>query len=214
MCRKRNIRAYGFTLIELMTTLGVVAVILAFAAPNFREFILNSRMTGSANDLLTSLQFARSEAIKRQRPVAVCPSTDPSATPPVCRADAVWSDPGTQTGLVVWEDTNGDAAPGAGETVIAPRDVLGSSLTVRSNFIAVVYQASGFPNFSDLAVSPPARVVLICDSRTNQRIGTNYRKRIVAISNTGRAAILKDVDAVERLGGQAFVGDALTCPDN
>src|SRR5262245_60441301 len=170
MGRTRNIRARGFTLIELMTTLGVAAVILALAAPNFREFVLNSRMTGSANDLLTSLQLARSEAIKRQRPVGVCPSLNPGATPPVCRADAVWSDPGTQTGLVVWEDTNGDATPGPGETVIAPHDLLGASLTVRSNFSAVVYQSSGFPNFSDLAPTPPARVVLICDSRANQRI--------------------------------------------
>jgi type IV fimbrial biogenesis protein FimT len=211
MGRKRTLR--GFTLIELLTTLAVAAVIFAIAAPNFREFLLNSRMTGSANDLLTSLQLARSEAIKRQRPVAVCPSVDPFAAPPVCRVDAVWSDSASQAGLVVWEDTNGDATPGAGEAVIAPQDMIGSTLTVRSNFNAVVYQASGFPDFFDLAPNPPVRVLLICDQRANAVIGENFRKRVLAITNTGRAEVVKAVAAVNSLGPAGFVAGNLACPE-
>ncbi|HJS21578.1 MAG TPA: GspH/FimT family pseudopilin [Steroidobacteraceae bacterium] len=207
MGRKR-ITTTGFTLIELMVTLSVAGVILAFAAPNFREFLLNSRMTGSANDLLTSLQLARSEAIKRQRPVAVCPSLNPLATPPTCRADAVWSDGAAQAGLVLWEDTNGDASPAAGEPVIAPQELLGPSLTVRSNFNAVVYQPNGF---ADVPGNPAARVVLICDERINSRVGDNYRKRVLSVNRTGRAEILKDIAAVDLLEGVAF-GDTGNCP--
>jgi type IV fimbrial biogenesis protein FimT len=207
MRRKRSIR--GFTLLELLITLTVASVILAIATPNFRQFVLNSRMTGAANDLLTSLQFARSEAIKRQRPVGLCPSVNPQATPPACRNDAVWSDDTTQAGLVVWEDTNGDATPTAGEPVLAPEDLLGSSLTVRSNFNAVVYQPSGF---AVIPGNPVVSVVLICDERANRTIGDTYRKRVISVHRTGRAEILKNVAAVDLLEDGAFGGGG-NCPE-
>jgi type IV fimbrial biogenesis protein FimT len=191
-----------------MVTLMVAGTILAMAAPSFREFILNSRMTGSANDLLTSLNLARSEAIKRQRPVAICPSLDPQASPPTCRGAAVWSDTASQAGLVLWEDTNGDGAPAASEAVIAPQDVLGSSLTVRSNFNAVVYQPSGF---AEVPGNPAVRVVLICDERANRTIGDSYRKRLISVNRTGRPEVLKGIAAVDLLEDEAF-GDTGNCP--
>lgn len=206
MGRKRT--QNGFTLLELMITLMVAGTILGMAAPSFREFVLNSRMTGSANDLLTSLNLARSEAIKRQRPVAICPSLDPQASPPTCRGAAIWSDTASQAGLVLWEDTNGDGTPAAGEAVIAPQDILGSSLTVRSNFNAVVYQPNGF---ADVPGNPAVRVVLICDERANSNIGDSYRKRLISVNRTGRPEILKGVAAVDLLENEAF-GDTGNCP--
>ena len=191
-----------------MITLMVAGTILGMAAPSFREFVLNSRMTGSANDLLTSLNLARSEAIKRQRPVAICPSLDPQASPPTCRGAAIWSDTASQAGLVLWEDTNGDGTPAAGEAVIAPQDILGSSLTVRSNFNAVVYQPNGF---ADVPGNPAVRVVLICDERANSNIGDSYRKRLISVNRTGRPEILKGVAAVDLLENEAF-GDTGNCP--
>ena len=197
---------------ELMMTLALVAVVLAIGAPNFREFRLNSRMTGSANDLLASLQLARSEAIKRQQPVAICPSQNPEATPPACRVDPVWSDSGAQSGMVVWVDTNDDGVPGAGETVIAPQQVLSSQLTVRSNFNGVTYQPSGFAAFSGLVPNAEARFVLICDERANQQIGDSYRKRVLAITQTGRAQVIKEIAALAGLGSAGFVNGTLACP--
>lgn len=206
MGRKRT--QSGFTLLELMITLMVAGTILGMAAPSFREFVLNSRMTGSANDLLTSLNLARSEAIKRQRPVAICPSLDPRASPPTCRGAAIWSDTASQAGLVLWEDTNGDGTPAAGEAVIAPQDILGASLTVRSNFNAVVYQPNGF---ADVPGNPAVRVVLICDERANGSIGDSYRKRLISVNRTGRSEVLKGVAAVDLLEDEAF-GDTGNCP--
>lgn len=63
--------ARGFTLIELMVTLGVLAVLVSIAAPSFNTMIQNNRMTTRANDLVTALQLARSEAIKRGTAVTV-----------------------------------------------------------------------------------------------------------------------------------------------
>lgn len=66
----------GFTLIEMMVTVLVLAILVGVAVPSFRNASLSSRLTGYANDLLASTQVARSEAIKRNAPVFVCASSD------------------------------------------------------------------------------------------------------------------------------------------
>lgn len=62
-------RISGFTLIELMVTVAVLAILVVIALPNYRAFVLNSRMTAQANNFLASLQLARSEAVKRNAPI-------------------------------------------------------------------------------------------------------------------------------------------------
>lgn len=66
----------GFTLIELMITLIIAAVVLAFGVPSFESFIRKGRLTSETNNLIADLQFARSEAIKRGIRVTVCHSAD------------------------------------------------------------------------------------------------------------------------------------------
>jgi type IV fimbrial biogenesis protein FimT len=55
----------GFTLIELMITLAVMAILITAALPSFNEFIKNNRLTTQANDFIAAMNLARSEAIKR-----------------------------------------------------------------------------------------------------------------------------------------------------
>lgn len=69
----------GFTLVELIVTIAVLAILLAIAIPNFQVFIVNGRMTSAANDMMTTLGFARSEAIKRAANITVCASSSGSA---------------------------------------------------------------------------------------------------------------------------------------
>ena len=66
----------GFTLIELMVTLSVAAILLTVAVPNFQIFVMNNRMATQANDLITALNLARSEAVKRAANVTVCASSN------------------------------------------------------------------------------------------------------------------------------------------
>lgn len=71
-------RAYsrGMTMIELMVVVVVLAILFAVAVPSFRNASLGSRLSASANDLLASVQLARSEAIKRNVAVTLCASAD------------------------------------------------------------------------------------------------------------------------------------------
>lgn len=66
----------GFTLIELMVTLAVLGILLTVAVPNFQTFVMNGRMASQTNDLITALNLARSEAVKRAANVTVCASSD------------------------------------------------------------------------------------------------------------------------------------------
>jgi type IV fimbrial biogenesis protein FimT len=66
----------GFTLIELIVTVSIVAILASIAAPSFRAMIKNNRATVEANSLVSALLLARSEAIKRKNNVTVCTSVD------------------------------------------------------------------------------------------------------------------------------------------
>lgn len=70
----------GFTLIELMITLAVMGVLVTLAAPSFYDFILMQRLKAASQQLVTDLQFARSEAASRNQLVRVQFSAGPSGT--------------------------------------------------------------------------------------------------------------------------------------
>jgi type IV fimbrial biogenesis protein FimT len=64
----------GFSLLELMATLAVLAVLLGLAVPSMRLFILNQRVRNASFDLSSALQYARSEATKRDGDVTITPA--------------------------------------------------------------------------------------------------------------------------------------------
>ena len=69
-------RQRGFTLVELMVTIALAALLMAIGVPTFRDVALGSRLSAAANNVLASVQLARSEAIKRNLAVTVCASDD------------------------------------------------------------------------------------------------------------------------------------------
>ncbi|MCK9604947.1 MAG: GspH/FimT family pseudopilin [Methylomonas sp.] len=69
--RSTHVGSLGFTLIELMVTVAIAAILLGVAVPNFSSAIVRSRLTANTNEFITSLNLARSEAIKRGQQVVV-----------------------------------------------------------------------------------------------------------------------------------------------
>ena len=72
----RKALARGMTMIEILITVVILAILMAIAVPSFQNASLGSRLSASANDLLASVQLARSEAIKRNVAVTLCASAD------------------------------------------------------------------------------------------------------------------------------------------
>ncbi len=90
----------GFTLIELMVSLFVLAIILGIAIPSFNDQIRNNRSLTYGEEFATALSYTRSEAVKRGRLVSLCPS---NATQDDCGDD--WTE-----GWLAVLDTNGAAS--------------------------------------------------------------------------------------------------------
>lgn len=63
----------GFTIIELLMTVALLAVLMGLALPSYQEVVKNNCMTTSANNLVSMLQYSRSEAIKRRTNVSITP---------------------------------------------------------------------------------------------------------------------------------------------
>ena len=101
----------GFTLIELMVTLAVAAVLATLAAPFLRDFVTKNRAAGISNELTGAILRARNEAVTRNACVSLCASDDASDETPTCSAGDNWQD-----GWIVFVN------PGCDSSVTGPED--------------------------------------------------------------------------------------------
>lgn len=93
-------RCRGFSLIELMITIAVMAVLLAIGLPSFQGSMRSNRVATGTNELTASIALARSEAIRSPGGAALCPSEDGSTCLP---DDSPWNN-----GWIVWIDGDGN----------------------------------------------------------------------------------------------------------
>jgi type IV fimbrial biogenesis protein FimT len=178
--------ARGFTLVELMVTIGVAAILIGLAVPGFVTTIRDSQMTSASNDLLVSIQLARSEAIKRHLPVSVCRSANATDDAPSCGGGDGWQD-----GWIVFADGT-EAAPDPNGTLDDGEQLLHQSRGFRGSVTAqaaanaapledfVTFLGSGFPQ----GEVPGGRNLLLCDDRHSDGAG-----RVLNISQTGRPQV-------------------------
>ena len=118
----------GFTLIELMVTVAIAAIVLTLGVPSFRDLIQNNRVASTVNGLVTALQLARSEAIKRGGNITLCSSTNGTT----CANSNTWT-----SGWIVTTD-------GADSTkVMRAWPNPGSGQTLTANAPEVVYRSTG-----------------------------------------------------------------------
>jgi type IV fimbrial biogenesis protein FimT len=103
----------GFTLIEILTVITIVAILFALGVPSYQYVTNSNRISGEVNGLLGDMQYARSEAIKEGQTVTVCSSANSTTAAPTCSGTAAW-----QSGWIVFADANGNATVDAGETIL------------------------------------------------------------------------------------------------
>ncbi len=182
--RPRN-NQRGFTLIELIVTLAIAAVMLTLAAPSFLAFKRNSELISQANGLVAALNTARTEAMKRGLGAMVVP-----------RDGQTWA-----SGWRVFVDTNSDSNYTDGtDLVTLEQPALPSYFTVSATGTAgggspyVLYNSSGYPvtksgGFGALTISI-ARTDLSGQDLLEQT-------RRVKLSSTGRLRTCKPTSATD-----------------
>ena len=110
--RYMKIRQTGFTLIELLIVVAIAAILLALAAPSFREMLVKRSVQAAAETLASDMRFARSEALKRSTRTVICRSTDGAKCTAVVGS---WSE-----GWIVYVDSTGLAV----NTLIPAQDLV------------------------------------------------------------------------------------------
>jgi type IV fimbrial biogenesis protein FimT len=132
----------GFTLLELMVTLAVAAILFSVAVPGFQQMVQRNRVITYTNDFIATVNYARSEAIRTASPVSICASSD-GAT-----CTGTWSQ-----GWITFANRDGDnpaeVDAGGVEPVLKVHERLNGQYTLSSDAVfagGVTYDVSGAAN--------------------------------------------------------------------
>jgi len=172
---KNHLQARGLTLVELMITIAVASILLSLAVPSFTTSIRNNRMVTDINELHASLSLARSEAVKRDRNVTMCRSSNGSS----CTGN--WQD-----GWIVFVDNNFNGAVDAGDEILRQHGALGGGDSLAFSQTRVIYDSSG------LARTGSNGTFTLCDSRGAQ----SAKGLVIGVSGRPRLAIDTDSNGI------------------
>lgn len=119
----------GTTLTELLVSLGISAILLTLAVPGYASLMNSHRLAVISNELVLSLQLARSEAVKRGRRVTVCKSSNAMTVHPTCDAATSW-----QSGWITFVDEGSKGVRDPGDTLLHASSGSGHASIVAVNF--------------------------------------------------------------------------------
>jgi type IV fimbrial biogenesis protein FimT len=184
----RHRRFLGISTVELLIVMVIVAILGAYALPNFSTMFRNNRVANEANTLLSLLIFARSEALKRGQNVTVCPSTDGIAC---ALAGSGWGN--YHRGVIVFVDSNFVVGSTAGKRQYggSATDPLENELIIRKDTpLSRNAQIWGNTTIAPSITYRPSGDV-IANGSFYISVGnkTNDCQRRVVISNMGRPRI-------------------------
>lgn len=200
-------QASGFTLIELMITLVVAGILLAWAVPSFTRFLEQTTLTSETNNWVGVINFARSEAITRGERVTVCRTVTPNACDGssdcdcgVSQSGGASGNPNYHGGYLVFTST-GNSQPinflAASNQLLRTGQTQGDRVTIRGNGQAdnaFSFMPDGTLDPNDVAGdgTTARQVVCIADSSADLGSSSNSANsvgRYVAIEVTGRPRV-------------------------
>jgi type IV fimbrial biogenesis protein FimT len=170
-------RASGFTLLELMVTVTILAIGAAIAAPSYSAMIQRNRAKSVASELLAALNLARSEAARRGQPVSICKSSDGSN----CAGSSTQWDSGWI--VFVNEDNDKPAVRDSGELVLLGRQNLPAGVTVRPN-----NNFANYVTYSRMGLAHQMGTFAICsdsDESKAQAIVVDLTRVLLATDSNG-----------------------------
>jgi type IV fimbrial biogenesis protein FimT len=135
--------AAGFSLIELMVAITILALVASTGLPEFNKFVRDVKLSGVASDLRSDIQFARSESIRRNARVLVCPRSTTTST--VC-ATTVTTSTWANGWLVCYDvDANGvcDTASASDPNPSRVRAALISPMVVSGPAAVLTFRPTG-----------------------------------------------------------------------
>jgi len=171
----------GFTLIELIVTIAIIAIAATIAMPSLYQGIQGSRLASQVNSFKGVLATARSEAVKRAVRVTMC-KTNGGAN---CTNNAAV---GWETGWIMFADANNNGALDAGEPLITSQSSMPPNYTLRGNGVVanyISYVASGMTRQKNNALL--AGTMRLCDNSYPGKLGV--ARRDIIINASGRARI-------------------------
>ena len=171
-----NNQQTGFTIIELMITMAIFALTLTVGVPSFKDTLNQNRLAIQVNDFITTLNLARSEAIKRSIQITVCKSAIPSAISPECTVSGSWSQ-----GWITFVDSDKDGVVD-GEEVLRTHAALNGDIVLTQD-----------DNFSDWIGYLPTGSSLGDGGAALGDFTLCHAPyaRVLTISNTGRISLAK-----------------------
>jgi len=167
----------GFTLVEMIITIAVMAIVSTIGVPSFNDVILSSYAVTHTNDFLSSLNLARSEAIKRGQRVVVCKSLNN-----ICQASL----PGWEQGWMVFVDSNNTALLDSNEFPLRVHGPLKGGDTLRGNQNVssyISYSPDGTTKLKSGAFQAGTLTFGLC---------VHHKKNEIVISSSGRARLKKE----------------------
>lgn len=171
----------GFSIVELMATLAVLAILLAVGIPSFTEFTINYRTTAQANDLLADLAFARMESVKLGRTVEVSAE------------GGDW-----ETGWRVGVDLNTDGDIDDTGEILREHGVVEQDFTIDAmDGGGTVFTRTAFDGTGARTVPADAFDAEVAFCRPDN---DEAKSRWVAIAPTGRAEARRDVTTAAQVG--------------
>jgi len=176
-------RACGFTLVELMVTIAIAAILLMIAVPSFQRLILSNRLTTSATALVDAINTARMDAIKLNATTQFCGSTTGSNT-----GDTLGGACGTVSGAVY---ALPQSAGTASQVRAAPPGITSPVQYTSAGVAAIRFAGQGFGYAPSTGSNAPytGNIAIVCTSQLssgNQRIVSMTAGSIIATaSSTG-----------------------------
>ncbi len=155
--QKKSKKQKGFTLIEIMVAVTIVAIFASIAVPSFSQLIRNNRIPVTTNEFMSGLVLARSEALKRSRTVTLCASNNQST----CSGGTDFA-----TGWIIYADCDESGSLTAGAADCDNDGISGESeiIKVHDGFENILIDGGAFSDisfeFSGRIAGPPKTIIV------------------------------------------------------